>query len=316
MKKFITLILCIITIGIVYINQDFLVENFKNYIISTDAILPEESSIYEKNYALSFVSSTNDFSPLSYQDILNIFYTAIDKGYDQFTFYCPDEYDLCESDVEAISNDVTTLTHINNFVHPFNSFTTIAVSISELGEINVSIDYLYNEEEIIKINEKISNIIDELIVESDSDEDKILKIHDYIINNAQYDISFNKNEESEYSSSTAYGTLFEGYAICNGYTDLMAIFLNELDIVNIKIATTSEEISYSNTGHIWNAVYLNDSWLHLDLTWDDPVSDDGQDYLFYSYFLLTTEELYEKDNSGDVVYEEHNFNKIVYYEVS
>lgn len=316
MKNLITLVLCFLMIFLVYLNQDYLVESFTKYITNTDAVLPEEISIYQKDYSLSFVSSTENFTPYSYQDLMDILYTAINNGYDKFTFYCPDEYSSCKSDIEEISNDVSSLTHLNNFVHPYNSFTSIVMSISDLGEINVTITYLYTENEIDEINLRVQEIIDELITDDLNDEDKILLIHDYIINNAQYDISVNKNEESGYSSSTAYGALFEGYAICNGYTDLMAIFLNELDIKNIKIATTPEEISYSTTGHIWNAVYLNDTWLHLDLTWDDPVSEDGEDYLFYSYFLITSEDLYEKDNSKDVIYEEHNFNKVVYYEVS
>lgn len=74
------------------------------------------------------------------------------------------------------------------------------------------------------------------------------------------------------------------YATCNGYTDLMAIFLTKIGFNNFKVATTPDEISYSTTGHIWNAVYLNDEWLHIDLTWDDPVSSDGKDYLFHTYF--------------------------------
>ena len=107
--------------------------------------------------------------------------------------------------------------------------------------------------------------------------------------------------------------MFEGYATCNGYADLMAIFLSKLGYENYKIATTKEEISYESNGHVWNAVKIKDKWLHLDLTWDDPVSTDGKDYLYHKYFLVNNEEL-KKADSGSVNVEEHNFNKSIYLE--
>jgi len=93
----------------------------------------------------------------------------------------------------------------------------------------------------------------------------------------------------------------------------MAIILSRLGYENYKIATTSEEISYESNGHIWNAVRIRDEWLHMDLTWDDPVSTDGKDYLYHKYFLVSTEEMLKADD-GNVKVEEHNFNKAIYQE--
>ena len=138
--------------------------------------------------------------------------------------------------------------------------------------------------------------------------EKIKVLHDYIINNAKYDVERNKNGDSKYLSYIAYGPLFEGYATCNGYTDLMAIFLNKMGYDNYKIATTPEEISYSATGHIWNAVKVDGKWLHLDLTWDDPISDINVSR--DTYFLIDTKTL-EKINDGT-----HKFDKAIYKEAS
>ena len=91
----------------------------------------------------------------------------------------------------------------------------------------------------------------------------------------------------------------------------MAIFLNKFGIKNYKIATTPE--NENSTGHIWNAVYINDKWLHLDITWDDPVAESGKDYLLHKYFLVTNEEL-QKADEGKVVVTEHNFLKNIYSE--
>ena len=99
--------------------------------------------------------------------------------------------------------------------------------------------------------------------------------------------------DKTYHSNTAYGVLLEGYGICSGYSDAMKLFLDKLNIINYKI---------SNDQHIWNLVYLDGQWLHLDLTWDDPVSD--KNITRDNYFLITTKTL--KELKDDVHYYDNN----------
>ena len=40
---------------------------------------------------------------------------------------------------------------------------------------------------------------------------------------------------TKYKSEIAYGPLFEGYAVCGGYTDLMELFLEKMNIKSYKI---------------------------------------------------------------------------------
>ena len=65
---------------------------------------------------------------------------------------------------------------------------------------------------------------------------------------------------------------------------------------------------------IWILVLKLNLWLHLDLTWDDPVSNDGKDYLSDKYFLITTEELENIDLEGNPPVTDHNFKKNIYLE--
>lgn len=304
---------CLIILSILSINKfTYFVSDF---LFSPEAVVPKSISPYVKSYSLSFTKNANEFTPYSKNDLRDILFTAINRGYDKFTLYCPDEYSMCLDDFEELCSDANTLTHINNFVHPFNSFTKVTSSMNELGEINVIINYLYNEADIKKIDFAVDDLISELTSNLNTDRDNILAIHDYIINNTIYDVNVNNENTSPYQSSTAYGPLFEGFAICNGYTDLMAIFLNKLNIKNIKVATTPDEISYSTTGHIWNAVFIENTWLHIDLTWNDPISSDGTNYLFHDYFLISSSDLEELNSSEDTYLEEHNFNSYVYYEL-
>ena len=128
--------------------------------------------------------------------------------------------------------------------------------------------------------------------------DKIKKIHDFIIDSTQYDKLKQDNiNDNTYKSNTAYGVLVEHYGICSGYSDTISIFLNKLGIENYKI---------SNDSHIWNLVYINGVWRHLDSTWDDPISDNNINR--DTYFLITYDELNKKND------ENHEFDKELYIE--
>lgn len=310
-STFLITIFCSILIFIITLNINKICSFLVNTLEENPKIIKENKSIYALNESFEFVSSTTDFTPLSKQDLKNIIYTTVDSGWNNFTFYCPNEYSKCVKDIMDITNDQEILTHLNNFVSPYNSFSNIKTTISDSGEITLNIKYLYTDDKINDINKKIDEVLKNNINDSMDDYEKIKVIHDYIINNAKYDVKRNNENISQFNSYIAYGPLIEGYATCNGYTDAMALFLNKLGYKNFKIATTPDDKNL--TGHIWNAVYLNNKWLHLDVTWDDPVSEDGKDYLLHKYFLITDEEL-KKADEGKVVVTEHNYLKNIYSE--
>ena len=319
MKKIIGFVLLIASIAL----SIFLLINIDNYsnifidkVMTSNHLSIQNGNQFEVTDSFDFVSGTEEFTPYSYQDLINIIYTVINKGWDKFTFYCANEYTECINDITKISDDETLLTHINNFVHPYNSFTNIKTSVVSTGEITIEVSYLYDGSQIAKIENEVDKIIKEQINTYDDDTAKIKTIHDYIVSNAQYDIERNTTGDSKYLSYLAYGPLFEGYATCSGYTDLMSIFLYKFGIKNYKVATTADRISNSNNGHIWNAVYLDGKWVHLDLTWDDPISSGSTDinYITHSYFLISTEKLVLLDE-GVVKVEDHNFDRSVYTEL-
>ena len=253
--------------------------------------IPKVNEYKLDNGDYEYVSSTDNFVPENKQDIMDIIYTILNSGWKEFTFYCPTEYETCVDDVTSITNNV----------HPFNSFKTIETNYTTSGEISLIIHKLYSDEEIKEINDKVKKVIDENIKDNMSEEDRIKTIHDYIINNTKYDDEKISGVTKE-KSNNAYGALIDGYAICSGYTDAMAIFLDELEIRNIKV---------SSTNHIWNLVYVNGSWKNLDLTFDDPITDTGEDVLNYDYFLVDTNVLSEKDKTG-----QHNYDKDVFVEAN
>ena len=307
-KNLIITIILLLSIYCIFAYQNEIIEFIMVKIIYKDEILDKEANKYYKDIDYEYIQLTDNYRPNNRQDILNLFYTALDKGYDELIFYCPTTYEDCVEEVNKIATEETTLSYINNFVATYNSYTKIYVNINNFGRVNITINKIYDDEDISKIDNKIDELYNSLIKDEMTDEEKIRAIHDYIILNTSYDqeqANIVKNnvltgDENAISSNTAIGPLFTGKAICGGYTDLMALFLDKMGIKNIKIASDT---------HIWNAVYLDGEWKHLDLTWDDPVVINGDDTLTYNYFLISTKELKEKND------EKHNFNEEIFSEL-
>ena len=263
----------------------------------------EEIVLKENEYYLDrdfeFVQNYDD-EVHNYTELLNYIYHVVNTGSKEGTGYCVREYKNCAKDLEEIGNNKELLSTINNFVHPYNSFSSIIFTYNTKGEFDIKVNKIYSEENIVKINEVVVKVIKENIVDTMTTTQKLKIIHDYIIDNTKYDTLKSKNiNDMTYKSNTAIGVLLEGYGICSGYSDAMGIFLDKLGIDNYKI---------SNDTHIWNLVKVNNKWLHIDLTWDDPIYE--QNLNRDTYFLITTAEL-EKLNDNT-----HSFNKTVFKEAA
>lgn len=302
MKKIFTFIVLLTMLGLTfYFREDiskFYVENFS--IQNRNTKLEYENEYY-RNFNYDYVKVTDNFNAKDKEQLINIYYTIINSGVDKFTFYCSKSYSNCINDVIDLANNQTVLSNINSFVHPFNSFSSIETKYDSFGKVTLKINKAYTKNQIKVINSKINEVISKE-VKNTSDKREIIKIiHDYIINSTKYDSDKSDKNIENYSSNIAYGPLIQGYGLCGGYTDAMAIFLNYYDIPNYKVISEN---------HIWNAVYINNKWYHLDLTWDDPVMKDGSNTLEYTFFLITTKELEEYATN------QHVFNKTVFSEVS
>ena len=300
MKKIITYTILLIIIIMVFIYRKDITNYVTNNIIKQEIKEELKFNEYSKKTNYEYVQITNDLTVNKKEEIKNIFYTILDSGVKSFSFYCDTEYKECDNDIKTFFNDKDILSNINNFVHPYNSFKNIRISVTNYGKITLDISHLYNQDEITIINDQIDTFIKENINDTMTTNDKIKVFHDYIINNTKFDTAIeNSLDRLNSSSYTAYGLLIDHLAICGGYTDTMAIYLNKLNIKNYRISTTE---------HVWNLVNLDNSWLNLDVTWDDPVTSDGSDMLMYDYYLISTSDMLNKDTT------QHNFNQDVYIE--
>lgn len=298
MKYFIAFlgILSIILVSIVNFYPDKVRSFIDEHILKKEYIIAKANDYYLDNDYTYLKNYTDDVS--NKEELLNYIYYVINTGSTYADGECTKEYTNCTKDLNEIANDEKKLSLINNFVHPFNSFKTISFTYNDQGRFSLIIEHIYTEEEITKINYIVDTKIKELIIDTMTNEEKVKIIHDYIIDNTTYDTLKTENiHDDTYKSNTAYGVLIQGYGICSGYSDAVSIFLNKLNIENYKI---------SNDTHIWNLVYLNGVWSHLDATWDDPISkfNENRD----TYFLISYNELVNLDDNT------HSFDKTIYRE--
>ena len=295
-------ILLILVLGCTYLYREdiviFLIENFGGI---TKEVTLDSKNQYYRDYNLSYVQTTDNFKAASKDDLLDMYYTVINSGVEEFTFYCSKTYPDCIDDVLYLANNQNVLSNINSFVHPYNSFTTVKTKYDTLKRVTLSVEKTYTDEKISEINKVVDKIIENEIKDEEDPKEIIKIVHNYIINNTKYDKDRADRNIIKYESNTAYGVLIEHYGLCGGYTDAMAIFLNKYNIPNFKVVSEN---------HIWNAVYIDDAWYHLDLTWDDPVLTDGTDTLEYTFFLINTKELEELETN------QHHFDKSVFKELS
>ena len=272
--------------------RDFIDEK----ILKKEYIIAKANEYYLDSNFEYIENFTDDVS--NKEELLNYIYYVINTGSDYADGECTKEYTDCVKDLNEIAANEETLSILNNFVHPYNSFKTISFTYNDRGEFSLIIEHIYDKKEITEINYIIDLKIKELIKDTMTTEEKIKTIHDYLIDNTEYDKLKTENiNDDTYKSNTAYGVLIQGYGICSGYSDTMAIFLNELEIDNYKI---------SNDTHIWNLVYINDVWVHLDSTWDDPISEFNANR--DTYFLISYDELVKLEDDT------HSFDKSIYKE--
>lgn len=120
----------------------------------------------------------------------------------------------------------------------------------------------------------------EICDETDSDYEKVRKLNQYVCDEVDYDYSMT------HSGLTSF--VNQDKVICSGYAEALAYLL---DCINVKNFTVTDYVSSANSPvlHIWNAVYVDGEWLHIDPTWNDSTRNannpDGR------YFLLTGDEI-------------------------
>ncbi len=137
----------------------------------------------------------------------------------------------------------------------------------------------------------VRKIISENIQSSMTDYEKVKAIHDYIVVETEYDIENLNRDTIPDADYTAKGVLENHIGVCRGYAEAFKLLMDELEIPCDIESGYADGIS-----HAWNNVKIDGEWYQIDVTYDDPLSNDNASgdkaNLRYDYFLITNEQLY------------------------
>jgi hypothetical protein len=153
-------------------------------------------------------------------------------------------------------------------------------SFSSASQVDEAIKLVETSE-----NEILNNITDK------NDYYKIVKAHNWIVENVEY------NFDESTNNSNIYGALNDRKVVCEGYARLFKSLMDKMEIpcviasgVGIDVDTGTRE------NHAWDYVYLKGQWYAVDPTWDDPViigSGNVNADLKYKYFLKGSNEFFK-----------------------
>lgn len=137
----------------------------------------------------------------------------------------------------------------------------------------------------------LNNKIDEIISYANklnTEYEKELFIHDYVCENTIYDEAL-----SQSAGDSAYDSLINGKAICEGYSRAVQILLDKVDIDNYLVVGDGTSNGETQP-HMWNVVEIDNLNYHLDTTWNDSGADDS---IVYFYFNVN-DEMIQKDHAN------------------
>ena len=142
-------------------------------------------------------------------------------------------------------------------------------------ELTLTVKYYTTQAQETALSSKVSQILTSLDLENQSTYSKVKAIHDYICANVKYDYA-HLNDESYYLQYTAYAALFNGTAVCQGYSNLFYYMCHE-EGIPVRIIS-----GIGNGGpHGWNIVKVGNWYYNIDTTWDAASSPE----ISYTYFL-------------------------------
>ncbi|HEX2945727.1 MAG TPA: transglutaminase domain-containing protein [Clostridia bacterium] len=215
---------------------------------------------------------------------------------------------VCERAIEAVE--------LNTGVEGFFDYGAFK-GVSK-GSGTIAFVYNFSESEFQKRKQwtkemvgKAKYIIMRIIRADMTDYEKELAIHDYIIKNAKVDNTADLSTISPASSFTAYGCLVLGLATCEGYSKAVKLLF---DLTGMECSLAYGE-AYGDgsklTPHYWNIVNIGGRYYHLDVTFDDPVSNENT--LTYYHFNLTDKDMSRLCKWENAGYPACNSTELNYY---
>lgn len=253
----------------------------KNQEIIYDKLLESKDYLKQGNYKIEFGNEFYDTLSQENGDkqLWQDYQTAIEA-------FLHDNVDLFYLDVNKMYINIETITKLlrksyNVYISAKEGETYFADGFTSTEQIDRAIG---------QIEEIKNNIIRNL---SGNNYKKIMTIHDYIIDNIEYDSTY-----EALGTYSLYGAFIGKTCVCEGYAKSLKYLANSINIECEIMQGTATNSTGKTESHAWNCIKLDGNWYLMDTTWDDPIIV-GNGYKVnvfkYKYFLKGSQS-FEKDH--------------------
>lgn len=241
---------------------------------------------------------------LTQEDILSILLRTMQDN-DKEVYFCVPNENLIDADLWITK--LNGIEQIHCEYRPIREGINVAVTLSYWD--NYSVVNAHNTGNTSRLTDrqlelyyKYCSIIAQYTSSDQSDYEKELAIHNYLVTHTDYV----ENGDAIYN---AYDTLINHTGVCSGYAECFKTFMDMLDIPCIAISGTANDVL-----HIWDLVELDNEWYHVDVTWDDPINSDGD--IDYTYFNINDDEITVDHNWDSTIYPVASAIKYSYIQMS
>lgn len=252
---------------------------------------PQESTEFTTYY-----DQLNDYQKQLYNALLE----PIANAEQELTFTNVNYYDFKNNIFDAIM--AIHYDHPEYFwLRGGYSFQASSSRFEETADFKLSpiyydyVSYFFNaSSKSAELTEQVEKVAALAQAHSNDDFERIVFVHDYLIENAYYDhdaldeyFSSSHDPSCEYIFS-AYGCLVQGKTVCSGYAKAFQLIMQELGYDCIYVTGDAGE------AHGWNCVFLDGEGYFVDVTWDDPdLKQKGFSYEepYYNYMCIDSDAL-------------------------
>lgn len=152
-----------------------------------------------------------------------------------------------------------------------------------------------------QVTGSVRSILAELQTGGMTEAERVRAIYDYVYENVKYDKVHAKNPHY-HLKTTAYAALFNGCAVCQGFSVLMYRLLREAGI-NARVITGTAVNDKGSEYHAWNIAEIGGKYYNIDITWD--VQRGTHDYFLKSDSSFSADHIRDSEYQTEDFYEKY-----------
>lgn len=259
-----------------------------------DGLKNNKNNLTSGNYIIDYETKFNSLlNTEGGEETLN---KAFQSAWDAFSY---DNVDLFYIDVKKMT--------LTSKAETLGGITTYTVTVGPGENTNYFLGNFKSKAEVEIAKNYLEGIKRQMIEQTSSGDayTKMAKLHNWLIYFINYDNSGASKEQN-----TIYGALKNGKAVCEGYSRAFKYLVDGMGIPCLLVSGTAKPEEGQSQSHAWNYVQIEQKWYAIDVTWDDPIVEEGveqTDEMKYKYFLKGSEE-FKKDHTEDGHISENGMN--------